>query len=112
MVNSIIVSNTAPTGPNWWTNSPSLGSYSLSNCCVTPTNGLTGANNITNPPVFVDFPAMNFRLAPSSPCINAGVNLDWMVNAVDLDGRLRLRDGRVDIGCYEHIFNGTIFCVY
>jgi hypothetical protein len=65
-------------------------------------------NNITNPPNFVDFNTRDFRLARGSACINRGTNLPWMDPAVDLDGRIRIRDRTVDIGCYEYVFPGMI----
>ena len=38
----------------------------------------------------------------SSPLVkNKGVRLDWMDDATDLAGNARLRDGKVDIGCYQ-----------
>ena len=40
----------------------------------------------------------------SSVCRNAGINADWMVDAIDLSGNARIdaKDGNVvDIGCYE-----------
>lgn len=48
----------------------------------------------------------------SSPCVNAGMNLDWMVGAVDLDRQPRVfpADGVVDIGAFERI-PGNIFTI-
>lgn len=40
-------------------------------------------------------------LMSTSPCIDAGIHLQWMEDAVDLDGSKRSRGGMVDIGCYE-----------
>ena len=34
--------------------------------------------------------AGNYRLKPSSPCINAGTNQLWMAAATDLDGNARI----------------------
>ena len=36
-----------------------------------------------------------------SPLVGAGLVMDWMADAMDLVGNPRLRDGKVDIGCYE-----------
>jgi hypothetical protein len=46
--------------------------------------------------------AGNYQLSKTSPCIDAG-NPDYTAdtNAVDLAGRPRIGDGRVDIGAYE-----------
>ena len=86
------------SGTNNWYNQGSGMSYSY--CCTTPDPGGTG--NVTNNPQFVNAPAGNYRLLPSSPCINAGTNLPWMVGATDLDENPRILDGAVDIGTYEY----------
>ena len=116
--NCIIYSNTTPSGS--YANychiyGSGLGSYS--NCCLTP--ALSGAsinystNNITADPQFVGWTNSNYRLSRNSQCINAGVNRDWMTNAVDFDGHRRVDkfSGRVDIGCYEYLPRGVIFTI-
>ncbi|MFN2351196.1 MAG: choice-of-anchor Q domain-containing protein, partial [Kiritimatiellia bacterium] len=55
-------------------------------------------------PEFIDFNAQNFRLAPNSPCINAGFQQNWMTNAFDLAGNPRIINTKVDMGCYEYPF--------
>jgi hypothetical protein len=85
----------------------------FTNSCVTPTNSTTGPGNITNYPRFVNFVGHDFRLAADSPCINRGLNQDWMAGAGDLDGRTR-KDrftGVVDPGCYEYLPRGLMFIV-
>lgn len=72
---------------------------SLNYCCTTPNSGGTG--NLTNEPMFAYLGGGNLRLLSNSPCVNAGTNQDWMTGAVDLDGRPRIIDGRVDMGAYE-----------
>jgi len=67
-----------------------------------------GQGNITNDPMF-KYPGDAYRLFPGSPCVNTGTNQDWMTNAVDLDGRMRIRYGTVDMGAYETIYEGTIY---
>jgi hypothetical protein len=55
-------------------------------------------------PDFADTTHLNYRIKPSSNCYNAG-NPDtgsYMLPHSDLDGRKRIADGRVDIGCYEY----------
>ncbi|MCG2659883.1 MAG: right-handed parallel beta-helix repeat-containing protein [Kiritimatiellae bacterium] len=71
-----------------------------------------GQGNITNNPLFVDQGNRNYRLSTGSPCVNTGTNMSWMTNAVDLDGRIRIRYGTVDMGAYEFIHSGTIFRVW
>jgi len=77
------------------------------NC--TPTNLVAGQGNITNNPLFIDAVNRNYRLSSGSPCINTGKNLDWMTNSIDLEGRVRIRYGRVDMGAYEAIYSGTMY---
>ena len=45
-------------------------------------------------------------LLNASPCVNAGVNADWMVGATDLAGNPRIFNKTVDIGCYENLQRG------
>lgn len=73
------------------------------NYCCTP-NPAGGAGNITNEPQFVDMALGNYRLKLTSPCINRGGNQAWMLNATDLAGNPRIRNGTVDIGAYETAF--------
>ena len=100
-INCVIYSNTVYDVTN----------SAFTNCCLESTNGLQTSGCITNNPLFVDSTAGNYRLNVNSPCINAGFNQDWMTNAVDLDGRQRIRYGTVDIGAYERIYEGTIYMV-
>ena len=60
------------------------------------------------------------RGATSAPTLDAHQHFwqydpahqDWMTDAVDLDGRIRIRYGRVDMGCYERIYGGSIYSMY
>lgn len=74
------------------------------NSCTGGTGGFScvetvfpGLGNITNDPGFVD----GFHLPETSPCVDSGTNGDWTVDSLDLDGGPRIRNGRVDMGCYE-----------
>lgn len=58
-------------------------------------------NNCVTNPGFRNAAAGDYRLRGDSPCRDAGTNLEWMANAVDLDGGPRIVSGRVDIGAYE-----------
>jgi hypothetical protein len=76
-------------------------------CCLATTNtlpaGTTG--NIAADPLFANPDAGDYRLqvAPSrSPCINAGMNLEWMAAAADMDGMPRIMLGTVDMGAFEY----------
>jgi hypothetical protein len=52
-------------------------------------------------PQFLDWASGNYRLASTSPCIDAGFNQEWMFGAYDLDGNPRIRNETVDMGAYE-----------
>ncbi|MCX6902406.1 MAG: PKD domain-containing protein, partial [Verrucomicrobia bacterium] len=66
-----------------------------------PVPSPSGVGNFTNAPLFLNEAAGDFRLAPNSPCINAGMNQDWMIGALDLAGFPRIVGGTVDMGAYE-----------
>jgi len=83
--------NSAATGSNHY----------LSSCrynCTTPSPD--GEGNITNAPQFMNAAANNYRLAASSPCINAGNNAH-VKNTTDLDRHPRIEYSVVDMGAYE-----------
>jgi alpha-tubulin suppressor-like RCC1 family protein len=92
LTNCIVFYNTAPTDPNY---SGSTFNY----CCTTPLP--LGPGNISSDPMFVNAAAGDYHLLPCSPCVNAGTNQDWMVNATDLDGNPRISYGVVDMGAFE-----------
>lgn len=112
VVNSIIYYNNRA---NWVSNSGTNAVYSNSCTFPMPTNlpGLPeGTGNITNEPMFVDTNT-NFRLSQGSPCINRGVNQEWMNYTFDLDGKNRIMERVVDMGAYESLpHNGTIIYIY
>jgi len=83
--------------------------FAFSYTCANYTNFPAGRGNITNDPQFVDSTFGNYRLNANSPCVNAGSNQNWMTNAVDFDGRQRVRYGTVDMGAYETIYQGSIY---
>lgn len=110
-VNTIVQSNYSDGGlTNWYfIDSTNL---CVSNCCMNLTNfpaKVQSSGCITNDPRCVDFAGGNYRLNNDSPCINAGIIQSWMTTGVDLDGRTRIRYGRVDMGAYERILEGTIY---
>lgn len=41
------------------------------------------------------------QLRPSSPLRGKGLLLDGMADDLDLAGKPRVRDGKVDLGCYQ-----------
>jgi len=94
LYNCILYYNIAEEGANY--GSGTL----LDHCCTTPLPP-HGEGNIDQGPLFVDPAGGDYRLQLGSPCINAGLNQDWMVGATDLDGNPRISLGVVDIGAYE-----------
>jgi len=92
-LNSIIVSNTAPTNPNH------DGVHAEANNSLSSPI-LPGAGNISADPVFKDYAGGDYRLHPLSPCIDAGSNA-LSTTSVDLDGNDRLIGTYVDMGAYE-----------
>lgn len=60
-------------------------------------------NCIDEAPLFVDAESMNFRLAATSPCIDAGLasTPEHIINGLDLDGNERLVGNAIDMGAYE-----------
>jgi hypothetical protein len=80
-----------------------LHSYS----CAPELGIATSAGNTTNDPLFVNRLAGDYQLTAESPCFNAGTNLTWMTNALDLSGAARLVGPRPDMGAYELPALGT-----
>lgn len=69
--------------------------------------GGPGAENLNIDPAFADPGAGNYRVLPTSPCVDQGDPAGTDVGAVDLDGRDRVRCGRIDMGAYEHPMGDT-----
>ncbi|MCX6994207.1 MAG: right-handed parallel beta-helix repeat-containing protein [Kiritimatiellaeota bacterium] len=91
-----------------------VGTNTFTNCCTSPdivSAFATAVNTITNDPLFINTATNDFRLQPDSPCINAGVNREWMEGAQDYYGNRRIDNFRktVDIGAYEYLSHGTLF---
>ena len=88
-------------GNNWSAGGTGTNSVWTNSCTFPLPSGANDTGNITNDPQFVSATTGDYRLKVNSPCINIGVNRDWMTNAVDLDMELRIYDITVDLGCYE-----------
>ncbi len=100
VTNTIIYSNTAAGAPRDYVGDLNAIWYSLA---PELTSGAQG--NLTGDPLFSD---TDFRLDQASPCVNKGINQDWM--ALDLDGNRRVLGGTVDMGAYEsEPPRGTLF---
>lgn len=120
IVNSIVYFNNVGTGSA--SNYYFQGSYVVvTNSCIAPNiysqwgSGISqsSTNVYAGDPRLVNSAGGDYRLADRSPCINTGTNHDWMVDALDFDGHRRLDPFTllVDMGCYEFIPAGTMFCV-
>ena len=88
---------------NYWNNTSTLTAENFINCCSDLANNKFPPSCVIADPKFVDPAHGDFRLAAGSPCVNKGVNVDWMSEkkSKDLAGHPRIYDGAVDIGCYE-----------
>lgn len=64
------------------------------------TGGVGGGGNQVLPPRFANAAAGDFRQAPGSPTIDAGLT-DPVNGALDLDGNVRTAGAATDIGAYE-----------
>jgi hypothetical protein len=111
ITNCIIWGNTAPLGPQ--VHESVAPTYSL-------IDGWTegGEGNRSGDPRFVDpdgpdedpatYEDNDYHLLPGSPCIDVGVNENWMNGATDHDGKPRILLGAtsltVDMGAYELTF--------
>lgn len=95
LCNCIVYYNKAAYDNNW--SSEALFT-SYSHVCTLPMP--PGEGNITNAPGICSL--LNPRLLPVSLCINNGMNIDWMTDAVDFDGDARIINEYVDIGAYEY----------
>jgi hypothetical protein len=79
-------------------------------CCTTPSSA--GFGNITNnSPQFRDAENGDYRLSVNSPCIDAGLNSQWMFESSDLDSNPRFRGGTVDMGAYEFAYAVNVRCL-
>ena len=86
------------------------GNGTVENCALIEAKG-TNCKVIDDPlfrrPAFRDY-----RLLRASPLVDAGKALPWMTDdSVGLDGKPRVCNESVDIGCYEYPFQGFLMMV-
>ncbi len=99
LVNCLVYFNTITGSPN------NVAGGQLAYTCTWPDPG--GAGNLTNPPVFMDRPAGDYRLQAGSPGIDAGT--DSLAVALDYAGVDRPLDGDLDgqaaydLGAFEFV---------
>lgn len=111
--NTIFYYNTSGNGLHNNLQITSSEDHVFNNCCSLPlatSSGAAGENCITDDPQFVSIDYGDFRLADTSPCINAGIQQAWMEGALDLLGHNRLdKFSKItDIGCYEYVPSGSL----
>jgi hypothetical protein len=71
-----------------------------------PTRAESG--NITSEPRFVDAASKTLDLDALSPCIDSGLTEPFMWSAVDVAGRPRVMNGRVDMGAHEFRYESSL----
>ena len=86
------------------------GAGAVRKCC---SPSLTAEDCLSVEPGFKNRARGNYRLKPSSPCVDKGDDEAWtdIGVAVDLDGEPRRLRHRVDLGCYEKLVNGMMLIV-
>lgn len=99
IINCVIYYNQAQTSSNHFIHRDA----NATNSCMAPLPS-SGAGNITNAPLFVDFDDGDFRLQANSPCVDTGNN-NYVMGATDFDGAPRVRGSATDMGAYE--FQGS-----
>jgi len=104
--NSIVYYNT----PDNWAFSNT--NYRIRYTCTIPRPSGAVQGNITNAPQFAGRAGGNYRLAHTSPCINAGYTLPWMPASSDFFGQPRVRYGAVDMGCHEVQDFAALWCAF
>ena len=107
VVNTICYSNYAPdlNSSNYYANL-SRTYFSFCNTSSAP----PGIGNFAADPILANVPMGDFTLGGSSPCVNAGTNLDWTYSGTDLNGSDRVFDWSVDIGAYEASISSVYIC--
>jgi hypothetical protein len=101
---------------SWGNNKPDANHAAFYSCGWGYTNGGVIVGNLSVDPLLLNTNAGFYRLRGNSPCVNQGINMDWMTNPVlaisrDLAGEPRLLDNTVDMGAYEYAASGTLFYV-
>ena len=97
--NTIIWGNTTAGGLSNWAIKNATGTTTER---VVTTPVITGTANTDADPLFRDFENGDYHPTLGS-ARNAGVTLDWMAGAKDIDGNPRIAEGAPDIGCHEYV---------
>ena len=97
--NTIIWGNTTAGGLSNWAIKNTTG-YTIEHVVTVP--AMAGTGNTDADPLFRDFENGDYHPTLGS-ARNAGVTLDWMEGAKDIDGNPRIAEGIPDIGCHEYV---------
>ena len=90
--NSIFYRNTAKWGADLYSGpASSLPGGTVRNCWI-------GKN-----PLFFNIDAGDYRFGIASPCVDTGLDAEWMSSEVDFGGTPRVLGQSVDIGAYEYV---------
>ena len=93
-----VLSDASSGAPNWLVSAsmPKLTNVFSAVAIGTDTTG----GSLSGDPFFADFDGGDYRLTPSSPCLDAA----WgeATVATDLDGNDRVSGAAMDIGCFEY----------
>ena len=114
IVNCVFAENTVLTGDGTYAPSNDVthvGAAKVRNCLVYPSDlDYSGYMSVkVEDPLFSS--KKTYRLSAVSPCVNAGDTTVALSGALDLDGRRRVANRRIDLGCYESQVGGTVIIV-
>ena len=114
IVNCVFAENTVRTGDGTYAPSNDVthvGAAKVRNCLVYPSDlDYSGYTSVkVEDPLFSS--KKTYRLSAVSPCVNAGDTTVALSGALDLDGRRRVANRRIDLGCYESQVGGTVIIV-
>ncbi len=109
VTNTILWSNIdSDAGTNTEQTQISGGSPFVNYCCIQdddPGSGTipfgSGTGNMDDDPLYASPESGDYHLSPGSPCRNAGDPGGNYLGQLDIDGLVRVQDGRVDVGAYE-----------
>ncbi len=123
LINCTVVTNSSPgvqraggtfavtNGILWWNGDDVSGTVSVAFCDIEDgdNNGMDGCISLN--PLFQGPATNDFRLLKDTPCGNRGKPIAWLADALDLAGDIRVKGGRIDMGCYESdaASGGTLF---
>jgi len=96
-INSIIYFNRSggTSGSNYY----DTGAVNYSNCCAAPLPA--GPANTAADPLLADRAGGDYTPRTNSPCVNTGVNREWMADTTDLGTNPRIQNAVTDIGAFE-----------